>query len=68
MIPFTLAMAFGVRLMGAAFASGEVGVVGVVVVVDIIYLLESINVNCSKRTRGDSDKIFAVYLGQLTVY
>jgi hypothetical protein len=35
MIPFTLAMAFGVRLMGAAFTSGGVGVVGVVVVVDI---------------------------------
>jgi hypothetical protein len=31
MIPLTLAMAFGVRLMGASF----VGVVGAVVVVDI---------------------------------
>src|SRR5712691_1445603 len=56
MIPFTLAMAFGVRLMGAAVTSGGVGVVGVVVVVDIgrhMYLLPT-NLNCSKRTRGDS--------------
>src|SRR4030095_7591310 len=35
MIPFTLAMAFGVRLMGAALTSGGVGGVGVVVVDDI---------------------------------
>jgi hypothetical protein len=35
MIPFTLAMAFGVRLIGATFSSGGLGVAGVVVVVDI---------------------------------
>src|SRR5260370_1865393 len=57
MSPFTLAMAFGVRLMGAAFTSCGVGVVGVVVVFDIPYLLESTSVNCSKRRRADSDKI-----------
>jgi hypothetical protein len=35
MILFTLAMAFGVRLMGAAFTFGGVGVVGAFVVVEI---------------------------------
>src|SRR5438309_1137432 len=63
MIPFTLAMAFGVRLMGAAFTSCGVGVVGVVVVVDITYLLESTSVNCSKRRRADSDKILLCISG-----
>jgi hypothetical protein len=41
MIPFTLAMAFGVRVIGATFASGGLGVAGVVVVVDIGNLLET---------------------------
>jgi len=56
-------MAFGVRLMGAAFTSCGVGVVGVVVVVDITYLLESTSVNCSKRRRADSDKILLCISG-----
>ena len=52
-------MAFGVRLIGAAFASGgsrgsRRG--------RHMYLLEPTNINCSRRTRDGSDKIFAAYL------
>jgi hypothetical protein len=39
MIPFTLAMALGVKLIGATLTSGGLGVAGVVVVVDICFSL-----------------------------